>query len=175
MMMLLQRLQTLDTRLFHWTFYHSRYLSLSFLARTLSRTGDGYLQVVLPLLILWLDPERGWPLLMLILLAFSIERSCYRWLKQGLKRRRPPNQLPSVVSLVTASDEFSFPSGHTAAAFLLAVLVGHFLPDYSLALWLWASAVGLSRVLVGVHFPGDIVAGALIGSGIGYCCLLLVI
>jgi membrane-associated phospholipid phosphatase len=58
----------------------------------------------------------------------------------------------------------SFPSGHTACAFAFATAVGAVLPRDALALRLIAAAVGYSRVHTGVHFPGDVLLGALIGT-----------
>ena len=63
------------------------------------------------------------------------------------------------------SDEFSMPSEHTAAAFVMASLTAYFYPDLSLFAYSWASLIGLSRVILGVHYPTDIAAGAILGLG----------
>lgn len=60
----------------------------------------------------------------------------------------------------------SFPSGHTAAAFAFATAVGHVLPLAGVPLRGLAALVGYSRVHTGVHYPGDVIAGALIGTTI---------
>jgi membrane-associated phospholipid phosphatase len=57
-----------------------------------------------------------------------------------------------------------FPSGHAASAFAFATVVGHELPCGAVPLRLLASAVAYSRVHTGVHHPGDVVAGALLGA-----------
>ena len=61
----------------------------------------------------------------------------------------------------------SFPSGHAASAFAFADAIGQTLPAVASPLRLLAGAVGYSRVHTGVHYPGDVVLGALIGSSIG--------
>lgn len=60
----------------------------------------------------------------------------------------------------------SFPSGHTAAAVAFSTGVGQVLPPASIPLHLLAAVVGYSRVHTGVHYPGDVILGALIGGGI---------
>jgi undecaprenyl-diphosphatase len=87
-------------------------------------------------------------------------------MKNGLQRRRPQEIVPSFSALVVPSDRFSFPSGHTSAAFCLATLTGIVFGGPFLTLYGWACGVGLSRVLLGAHFPGDIIAGATVGSAI---------
>jgi undecaprenyl-diphosphatase len=58
------------------------------------------------------------------------------------------------------------PSGHTAAAFLMASILSSFYPSVTVFVYLWALSIGFSRVLLGVHYPGDILAGAALGLGI---------
>ncbi len=61
----------------------------------------------------------------------------------------------------------SFPSGHSASAFAFATAVGHELPLLALPLRFLAAAVAYSRVHTGVHYPGDVVAGSIVGAGLG--------
>ena len=60
----------------------------------------------------------------------------------------------------------SFPSGHAASAFAFATGVGHVLPAAAAPLRALAALVGYSRVHTGVHYPGDVVAGALMGAAL---------
>jgi undecaprenyl-diphosphatase len=137
------------------------------MVRLCSRTGDGYMQLLLPIGLYFLLPEKGLQLLLSVCLAFAIERPLYWVLKNTLKRRRPPEVVPCFTSVVIASDRFSFPSGHTMGAFLLATLVSLQLGFIALPLLIWACCVGVSRVILGVHFPSDVIAGAGVGSLIG--------
>ena len=82
------------------------------------------------------------------------------------RRRRPDRaarQVP-VARHVRMPSTTSFPSGHSAAAFAFATGVGDVLPPAAIPLRGLAAVVAYSRVHTGVHFPGDVVAGALIGT-----------
>lgn len=88
-------------------------------------------------------------------------------------RRRPlrnpdhPSGQPGISHHVSMPTSRSFPSGHTAAACAFATAVGSVWPVAGAATAVVAVAVGYSRVHVGVHYPGDVAAGALLGVGIG--------
>lgn len=163
-MRVLENIQQYDLRMLLW-FGRTRYFPhLIGTARAVSRTGDGYLQVFLPLALLISYPQLGEPFANLVIAAFIIERPLYFVLKNTLKRRRPPEALPDFTSIIQASDQFSFPSGHTMAAFLFAGVATLHFGAAALPIYLWAGAVGCSRVILGVHFPSDILAGAAIGT-----------
>ncbi len=157
-----------DLRMLLW-FMQTRHRQIWIAAaRAFSRSGDGLMQVLLPSLLWLLDSAHGATLFLSTAIAFCIERPLYWVLKNGFQRRRPPEIIPSFRSVVTASDRFSFPSGHTCGAFVLAGMVSESYATLTVPLYLWSSAVGISRVVLGVHFPTDILAGALIGSGIAW-------
>jgi len=163
-MEILNTLQQYDSRLFTRVFRQGERRMVIPLARAVSHSADGYLHAILVLLLFASGSDLALALLQLLTLALFIERSLYFSLKNGLRRRRPEDAEPGFKSLITASDQFSFPSGHTSGAFLL-VTSALLIYGTSLApLYMWSAGVALSRVLLGVHYPGDTLAGAAMGS-----------
>jgi len=138
---------------------------LALVSRYISRTGDGHLYALL-IGFLYLTEGAENPFLQTLLLAFLIERLVYFVLKNGFKRNRPQATLKDFHSLVTPSDQFSFPSGHTSAAFMVATIIGFFVPLLLLPLLVWAALVGFSRVVLGVHFPTDTLVGMVLGVSV---------
>jgi undecaprenyl-diphosphatase len=161
----LSDIATLDR---HWLIAAGRLPSpLLRASRALSRSADGYLYLLVPLLLLALNSPGAWLLAQHAALAFALERGLYWALKNGVRRRRPAQCLPDFHSRIIAADEFSMPSGHTSGAFLFVTLLClHYGPLPAL-LYPWAVCVALSRVCLGVHFPSDTLLGALLGSSLG--------
>ncbi len=166
-MKLLYSIHKYDVCLFTWLVNIRINTPLTKVARTLSKTADGPLYVLLAAL-LWKYQGFQSPFLQAILLAFLIERPTYFVLKNSFKRNRPAAALENFVSVIIPSDKFSFPSGHTSAAFMMATLISYFsqpFADLSLVFLLygWAALIGFSRVILGVHFPTDTLMGAVLG------------
>lgn len=80
-------------------------------------------------------------------------------------RKRPASSVPEARRL-TQPGSSSFPSGHTASAAAFSGVVGRQLPGLRLPINVLAAAVGFSRIYTGVHYPGDVAAGWLLGKGI---------
>lgn len=156
-----------DTLLFRWLYNKMTERSCIWV-KLVSKTGDGHLYLLLGLTLWAFEPANGSLFLYTGLVAYALELPLFVMLKKAFKRQRPCDLISNLNARVTPSDKFSLPSGHTTAAFLMASLLAYFYPQFTAIVYLWASTVGLSRVLLGVHYPSDIVAGALLGLTIAF-------
>lgn len=95
-------------------------------------------------------------------------------LKEVVDRPRPPLRLPQIEPLVGTPESASFPSGHAAISFAAAVVLCAALPRLWPVFLGLAAAVAFSRPYVGVHYPSDVVAGAVLGALVATALLLLV-
>ena len=127
-MTLLTPLQRMDYAFSALCLCHRFNIQVAQLSRAVSHTGDGHLYVVFAALVWVADPLLGAEVVGTGLLAFALELPVYLALKNSLKRNRPA----ALPSFITPSDKYSLPSGHTAAAFVMASLITAFLPRYSL-------------------------------------------
>lgn len=153
------RLQQLDLALSTFCLCHRFNHQVARVCRLISRTGDGPWYLLLALVLLRWEPVHGAAFFTALLLAFAIELPLYWLLKNAIRRHRPLD-LPC---FIVPSDKYSLPSGHTAAAFLVCGLIAAYYPLWLLPALCWAALIGLSRVLLGVHYLTDVVAGALLG------------
>lgn len=87
-------------------------------------------------------------------------------LKYTIRRDRPFVKDPSIIPL-DAAGGYSFPSGHTSDAFSTATALSMAYPKWYIIApsYLWAGSVAYSRMYLGVHYPSDVVAGAIVGAG----------
>lgn len=162
-MKFMQTIHTYDVNLFLWITQRKSQRVLVRGARYISRTGDGHLYLMLGLTLAFFGHAAESVLLKCLLLGFAIERPVYFILKNLCRRDRPQAAL-NIPSFIIPSDRFSFPSGHTSAAFLVATLVSYFHPAFTPLLVAWAVSIGMARVVLGVHFPTDTLIGALMGT-----------
>ncbi|OBT16783.1 hypothetical protein A9264_10965 [Vibrio sp. UCD-FRSSP16_10] len=136
---------------------------VSLISRAVSHSGDGHLYVVLALIAYMIDSTIGSLFLACGLLAFAIELPIYWLTKNSVRRRRPHELSARFTNFIEPSDKYSLPSGHTAAATIMAINISMFFPSLAIFAVVWASLIALSRILLGVHFFSDIVAGMILG------------
>jgi len=134
---------------------------------------------ILPLLavviwLVWKGGGRGRVAVVLALLAVGAsDVISARVLKPGVGRLRPCHELENVRLLVSCGGKHGFPSSHAANSFAVAMTLACFYRRYASLCVTLASLVGLSRIIVGVHYPGDVLGGFILGGlGAGFFVFL---
>ena len=121
--------------------------------------------LVVWLVLLWRGGRRDRVAALLVLLAIGASDAISaRVLKPGIGRVRPCHELENVRLLVSCGGKHSFPSNHAANAFAATVTLSFFYRRYAGYFLSAALLVGLSRIFVGVHYPGDVLGGFIVGS-----------
>ena len=133
-----------------------------------TRLGDGWLWYSMAALILAIGGDQRFRALATSSFAALAGIVLFKCVKHACRRPRPCEQEPHCWATILPPDQFSFPSGHTITAFAIAVSLGHLYPQAEPGLFLAASCIGSSRVLLGRHYLSDVVAGALFGAAIGF-------
>jgi undecaprenyl-diphosphatase len=137
-----------------------------------TRAGDGWLWYAMGVGILLFGGEERLAALGAAVTAATLSVLLFLWLKRFANRRRPCEIEPHCWATLLPPDQFSFPSGHTMTAFAVAIPLLLFYPTLALGLLFCAFSIGMSRILLGMHFLSDVIAGAAIGTGLGYLGLL---
>ena len=117
---------------------------------------------------------RRWGVLALTVIAVALADWSATGLKALVDRERPPLRYAEPKPLVRVPHDASFPSGHAATSFAAATMLTFAFPRLAPFLFLLATAVAFSRVYVGVHYPLDVIGGALLGVLVATALRLLV-
>lgn len=135
--------------------------ALRAMAAFLAHSGDSWFWGA-ALIILWIFSGPGWREWQVVELAgIGLLAVLVLAIKFLVRRRRPEGEWGSIYR---NTDPHSFPSGHAARAFLIAVVGSALGPAWlGTVLWIWAPLVALARVAMGVHYVSDVVAGAALG------------
>lgn len=145
-----------------------RFAPLTALFLAASRLGDGPLWWIsgLVLLAVGSGPTR-WAVLGAAL-SIGLSVALFMAVKNLIGRPRPFETWCDLSCLLAPPDRFSFPSGHTMTAFAVCANYAELVPGSELFFFPVAMLIGFSRVFLGCHYPTDVLAGAALGSGIGF-------
>src|SRR5206468_9255237 len=108
--------------------------------------------------------HRRWGVFALTVIAVVLADWSATGLKALFDRPRPPLRYAEPKTLVPAPHDASFPSGHAATSFAAATMLSFAFPRLAPGLFVLAAAVAFSRVYVGVHYPLDVIGGAVLGA-----------
>lgn len=169
MRLYLHRMQAVDSAVCVKVSRTSQYRLIREVFRTVSRLGDGVFWYALMLAMLVVEQMSALMPVVHMVLAGLTGTLVYKWLKHKTHRPRPFQVRQDVWLAGKPLDHFSFPSGHTLHAVVFGLIAMHYYPALSVALIPFMLMVAMSRVILGLHYPSDVLAGA----GIGYAIVQL--
>ena len=152
--------QRLMRRVNHWR--APKWLRLWMIAAT--RGGDGWLWYAMIGLVVLFGGEHRGAALASTGLATGVGIALFMKLKRTIGRKRPCALEPHCWAKLLPPDQFSFPSGHTITAFAVAISLSTFYPEMEPGLLFCAVSIAASRVLLGMHYLSDVVAGGVLGT-----------
>jgi undecaprenyl-diphosphatase len=170
----LNRMQAWDSALCVSVSHTSQYTLIRNWFSVISRLGDGMFWYALMLGILAVEQGEGIKPVLHMLAAGLTGTLIYKWLKHKTHRPRPYQVHQDVFVTGKPLDRFSFPSGHTLHAVAFGLVALFYFPLLAIVLMPFIVMVGMSRVILGLHYPSDVLAGAAIGYAIAAISINLV-
>lgn len=157
---------SLDSMLCVKASHTSQYRIVRDFFRMISRLGDGVFWYTLMIAFVAIDQLQGlqtaWHMICVGLTGTIV----YKWLKKKTLRPRPYQVRQDVWLSGVPLDHFSFPSGHTLHAVAFGLVAVQYYPALTWLIMPFVALVGMSRVILGLHYPSDVIAGATIGYGL---------
>jgi undecaprenyl-diphosphatase len=149
----------------------SRWKMIRSLFGAVSRLGDYPAYVVVGLICVFYPGVNGPVLAIHAALTGLVGLVVYKLLKTRLVRERPFVRFGEIVCGAAPLDRYSFPSGHTLHAVSFAIVYSSHVPQMLWVLAPFAALVAMSRVILGLHYPTDVIIGAAIGATLGLASL----
>jgi undecaprenyl-diphosphatase len=167
---MLDYLYRIDLVIFYF-FNHS--LSTPFLDKFFSlitNVNNWYIAYIILLLICFINGGRKgkFAAIGVLILIIITDQASSGIVKELVHRIRPCSELKDAITPMGCTGTFSFPSSHAVNNFAAAFFLYRFFPNIKWALFLTAFLIAISRIYLGLHYPSDILGGAIIGSVIGY-------
>ena len=153
----------------------SRQTFIRLFFRAVSRLGNGVFWYSLLLLLPYLHGAQGYIEAAHVIATGLVGVVIYKFLKTRLVRERPFISCDVIQKAAPVLDRYSFPSGHTLHAFSFSIMLSYYIPEVASLVWGFTALVALSRVVLGLHYPTDVFAGALLGSTISSLSLFVFI
>ncbi len=140
---------------------------LTWIFKTASRLGDGPLWVATGTGLLAINSGYARQIAFAATLSVGLSILLFMCIKNLIGRPRPFEAWVGVTCLMAPPDKFSFPSGHTMTAFAVWGVLCVGLPMLSHVYLVIGTLIGLSRIFLGLHYPTDVLVGAVLGGSVG--------
>ncbi|MBK1721744.1 phosphatase PAP2 family protein [Thiocystis violacea] len=139
-----------------------------------SRLGDGIFWYSLMLVLPAVYGLEGLQASLHMLATGGVALLLYKSLKGITRRERPCHHACDITALVAPLDRYSFPSGHTLHAVSFSTVAIYYFPELAWFLVPFSTLVAMSRIVLGLHYPSDVLIATLIGLGLAYAGISLI-
>ncbi len=164
-----------DASVLLWIQENMRTELMTTIMKAITRLGDGgSLWIVLAIILLVLNKTRkvGAASAVALIITFL---TVNLGIKNMVARTRPYEVIDGLINLVEKQSDFSFPSGHSAHAFAVGVVILIMMPKkIGVPIFVISILMAFSRLYVGVHYPTDVIAGAILGTIIAFLSVFIV-
>lgn len=141
----------------------SRITFIRLFFKAASRLGDGVFWYCLMIFIIGINGYQGIKPVLMMLIFGGMGTIIYKILKNKISRPRPYQVHQAIVNRGKILDHFSFPSGHTLHAVIFSMIAMYYYPELTFLVLPFTLLVAMSRVILGIHYPTDVIVSLLIG------------
>ena len=134
------------------------------LLAAVSRVGDGWLWCAIVACLPWAGGAHGASASVRMISIGVVNVVLFKIIKRWIARPRPFRACPGVRECARSLDEFSFPSGHTLHSVAFSLIRTVYYPMFALFVWPFTIVIAVSRIVLGLHYPSDVIVGAVIGA-----------
>ena len=165
------RIDQAELRLTRYINQSSGYALVRGLFRVVSWLGDGWFWYSLIPALPWLYDSSALTASAHMTLLGIVNLSIYKYIKPRAVRERPYVTHSAIQCVSAPLDRYSFPSGHTLHAVAFTIVMASYFPEWVPVLLSFTTLIALSRVVLGLHYPTDVAAGAVLGGILAFLSL----
>ena len=173
---MLQAFNNIDKKLLFWVHQHVSNPILDWLMPIITNQNNWIIPILILIFYLGFNADKRGRITLTILLIsiIAVDTISAQILKPFFERIRPSHLYTEELNLlVSKGGPWSMPSNHAANIFALAVVLSYFYEKVKIPLFVLAWIIAFSRIYVGVHYPGDVFVGGILGYGLAWIILTL--